>query len=101
MAPPKVVAPLVATRNQSKKPPVVEETLEVSASQAIFHRDYIPPRKDNEPKVKVPTDGKYPLVTSPIPPNISVEGDMIGNVVALKFVDHDIIYQQKFPKMAK
>jgi hypothetical protein len=60
---------------------VVKETPGASASQANFHRDYIPPRKDNTPQVKVPADGKYPLVTPPIPPSVSVEGDMLGKVV--------------------
>jgi hypothetical protein len=49
-----------------------------SSSQESFHKDYIPPRKDNAPQVKVPVDGKYPLETSPIPPGVSIEGDMLG-----------------------
>jgi hypothetical protein len=71
------------------------------ASQESFHRDYIPPRKDNVPQVKVPTDGKYPLETSPVPPGVSIEGDMLGKVVSLKFVDHDITDEQKFPELGQ
>jgi hypothetical protein len=51
------------------------------------------------PQVKVPADGKYPLATSKIPLGVIVEGDMLGKIVSLKFVDHDIMNEQKFPKM--
>jgi hypothetical protein len=62
-----------------------------SNSQENFHRDYIPLRKDNVPQFKVPKDKKYPLATPTIPPSVSIEEDMIGNISTLKFVDHDII----------
>jgi hypothetical protein len=71
------------------------------ASQVIFHKDCIPPRKDNGPHVKVPTDGKYPLKTSLVPPGVSIEAYMLGKVVVLKFVDHDIIDEKKIPKLAR
>jgi hypothetical protein len=76
---------------------VFKETPRASDSQSIFHRDYIPPQKDTRPQVKVPKNGKYPLATPKIPPSVIVEGDMLGNIVALKFVDHDITDEQKFP----
>jgi hypothetical protein len=63
--------------------------------------DYIPPQKYIAPQVKVPTDGKYPLVTPEIPVGVIVEGDMLGNIVALKFAVHDITYEQKFPKLER
>jgi hypothetical protein len=62
--------------------------------------DYIPPRKDNVPHVKVPADGKYLSATSPVPPSASVEGDILGKVVALNFLDHDITDKKKFPELA-
>jgi hypothetical protein len=87
------------SRKQSKRPPVAlvfEETPGALTLQQIFHRDYIPPRKETAPQVRVPTNGKYPLVTPGIPPGVIVEGDMLGKVVALKFVDHDITNIHKF-----
>jgi hypothetical protein len=42
-------------------------------------------------QVKVPVDGKYPLETSLVPPGVIIEGDMLGKVDTLKFVDQNII----------
>jgi hypothetical protein len=39
------------------------------------------------------------LATPTVPPNASVEGDMLGKIVALKFVDRDITDEKKFPEM--
>jgi hypothetical protein len=64
MAPPKVGAPTVATHKQTKRPlvaPVFMETPRASASKFSFHRDYIPPRKDTMPQVRVPIEGKLPI----------------------------------------
>jgi hypothetical protein len=71
-----------------------------SSSQASFYKDYIPPRKYITLLIKVPTDGKYLLVTSLVSPGVSIEGDMLGKVVGLKFKDH-IISEKKFLDMAK
>jgi hypothetical protein len=78
---------------------VFEETPRASASQQRFHRDYLPPRKDTTPQVRVPIDGKYLLVTLEIPPGVIIEGDMLGKIVALKFIDHDIMDEHKFPEL--
>jgi hypothetical protein len=40
------------------------------------------------------------LVTLEIPSGVIIEGDMLGNIVALKFVDHDITDEKKFSKIA-
>jgi hypothetical protein len=104
LAPLKVGAPTVATCKQTKRPsvaPVFEETPRAWASQQSFHRDYIPPRKDTVPQFRVPTDGKYPSFMLDIPPGVIIEGDMLGNIVALKFVDHEIMDEQKFLEMER
>jgi hypothetical protein len=76
---------------------VVEETHEASSSIEIFPRDYIPPRKPPIPEgVKYV---KYPLVESPIPEGVIVEGDMLGLIPTLKYVEHEIIEENKFPKL--
>jgi hypothetical protein len=67
----------------------------------MFHRDYIPLRKDNAPQVKAPTDAKYPLATLVLPPGVSIEGEMLEKVSAVKFVDHHIIDEQKFLELAR
>jgi hypothetical protein len=58
--------------------------------QPRIFRDYIPPRKDIAPQVTLPKNDKYPLVTPEIPHGGIIEGDLMGKVVALNFLDHDI-----------
>jgi hypothetical protein len=45
-------------------------------------------------------DGKYPLVTLEIPVGLIVEGDMLRNIVSLKFSNHNITDEHKFPVLA-
>jgi hypothetical protein len=41
------------------------------------------------------------LGTSLVPSFVSIEGDILGKVVTLKFMDHDITDEYKFPELAK
>jgi hypothetical protein len=51
--------------------------------------------------IQVPTNGKYPLPIAPVPPGVRIEGEMLGNIAGLKFMDHDITDEQKFPELAR
>jgi hypothetical protein len=41
----------------------------------------------------------YPLVEPLIPGGVIVEGYMLGMILALKYVDHDITNEKKFPEL--
>jgi hypothetical protein len=56
---------------------------------------------DDAPMIQVPANGKYPLSVAPVLVGVSSEGEMLGNISNLKFMDHDIIDAQKFPELAK
>jgi hypothetical protein len=88
MAPPKVGAPTVATQAKTKRPPVApvfEETPRASTFTVKFSQGlYTTKKRHIAPQVRVPTDGKYPLVTPKIPPGVIVEGDMLGKIVCLE-----------------
>jgi hypothetical protein len=43
--------------------------------------------------------GKYLLVVPLVPPEMSREENILGKTVSLKFVDHEITYQQPFSEM--
>jgi hypothetical protein len=90
------------TRKIPSKTPEVKEVpgaLDL-ASQEIFHKDYLPPRMDNASPIIVPSNGKYPLTTSLVPPGVRIEGEMLSKIVGLKFMDNEITKQQKFPELA-
>jgi hypothetical protein len=67
----------------------------------VFHRDYLPPRKDDTPPINVPVNAKYPLSIAPVPVGVSSDEDMLGKISNLKFMDHDITDTQKFPELAR
>jgi hypothetical protein len=56
----------------------------------IFHKDYLPPRKDDTPPITVLVNAKYPLPIAPVPKGISRDEDMLDKVANLKFMDHNI-----------
>jgi hypothetical protein len=78
---------------------VVEETEEASSSTSIFPRDYIPSRKPSTKQVHLQKDAKYFLWSHLIPEGVIVEGDMLGLIPTLKYVDHDITDEKKFPEL--
>jgi hypothetical protein len=45
---------------------------------------------DDMPPIILPTNGKYPLETTPILLGVNIKGGMLKKVVGLKFMDHDI-----------
>jgi hypothetical protein len=63
-------------------------------------KDYIPPRKSSTNLVNLQKEEKYDLVEPEIPPGVIVEGDMLGAIPSLKFTDHDLSDEKKFPDLA-
>jgi len=59
----------------------------------------VPPRKPTPKQVRLPMEPKYNLVTLVIPPEVTVEGDMLGTIGSLKFSDHDLAVLKKFPEL--
>jgi hypothetical protein len=49
--------------------------------------------------VNLQKDTKYPLVEPEIPEGVIVEEDMLGLIPSLKYVDHDITDENKFPEL--
>jgi hypothetical protein len=96
----------VLTKKQPKRPIAdvdVEEVAKTSAPTppTVFHRDYLPPRRDDTPPVNVPVNAKYPLPITPVLNDVSSDEDMLGKVANLKFMDHDITDTHKFPELVK
>ena len=71
-----------------------------SSSELRFPQDYIPPRKDDDPLVKLQKTPYYELVMLDIPKGFIVDEDMLGRVLQLKYAYHDITDMEKFPKLS-
>jgi hypothetical protein len=50
--------------------------------------------------VHLQKEAKYPLVEPEIPLGVIVEEDMLGAVLSLKFTDHDLSDEKKFPELS-
>ena len=65
-----------------------------------FPRVYVPPRKPTTKQVRLTKEPKYDLVTLVIQSGVTVEGDMLGAVGNLQFLDHDLANMKKFLELA-
>jgi hypothetical protein len=96
MVAPRVGGPSAIVKKQPKKPVANVEVEEVAGNLTLtppifFHKDYLPPRKDDTPPVNVLLNAKYPFPIAPVSVGISTDIDMLEKVANLKFMDHDII----------
>jgi hypothetical protein len=51
-------------------------------------------------QVRLQKEAKYAMVTPVIPPGVTVEGDMLGEIESLRYSDHDLSDAKKFPELA-
>jgi hypothetical protein len=56
---------------------------------------------DDAPLITVPSNAKYSLPITPVSKGVRKDGDMIGKVNNLKFMDHDITDTKNFPELAR
>ena len=59
-------------------------------------RPYVPPRRSDAPKIRVPKNASYPLVAPTASKGVQVSQNIMPNLKKLTFVDHDI---RKFPEL--
>jgi hypothetical protein len=67
-------------------------------SQGLLGTKFL--RKDDAKSVTLKKDAKYPLVILEILYGVIIDEDMLGKVLQLKYVDHDITDTMKFLKLA-
>jgi hypothetical protein len=93
----------IPTRSRTRAPaaePEIEETLSTSSPEPLrFHHNYIPPRKDDAPLVMSQRYQDYRMVTPYILEAVIINEYMLGKVLHLKYVDHDIIDVENFPEL--
>jgi len=101
MTPPMAVETSTSVPNKNQTQPVmmpvVEETTEASSPTSWFPKDYIPLINPSSKQVNLHKDAKYPLMEPLIPEGVIVEGDMLCMIPGLKYVNHDITNEEKFP----
>jgi len=94
MAPPRMGGSSAATKKQLNQTVDVEDEEVFRTSTlmppTIFHRYYLPLRKDDAPLVNILMNSKFPFPILPVPKGISSDEDMLDKVANLKFMDHDI-----------
>ena len=61
--------------------------------------DYIMPRVDGAPKVKIPKSGKFPVPIPQIDSRVKEDGDLLGYVAVVKFVDYNLGDSKTYPQL--
>lgn len=78
----------------------MEGTHNVEAiSSALLHREipYVHPWWEGAPRVHVHTAQRYTIPQPHIPAAVAIEGSLVDKVYKLRFVDHDLQDENKFP----
>jgi hypothetical protein len=87
-------------RTKKVATPVQEESPRAKTFDPInFPRAYVPLRNPTTKQVTLQKEAKYDLVTSVIPPGVTVEGDMLGTVGSLRILDQNPANLKKFPEL--
>ena len=60
--------------------------------------DYIMPRAEDAPEVKIPKSGKFPVPIPQIDSRIKEDGDLLGYAVVAKFIDYNLADAKTYPQ---
>ena len=60
--------------------------------------DYIMPRVDGAPEVKIPKSGKFRVPIPQIDSRVKEDGDLLGYVAVVKFVDYNLGDSKTYPQ---
>jgi hypothetical protein len=106
MVPLRVGGSSTTTKKKLKGPVADVEVEEVVGTltlipPTVFHRDYLPPKKDGAPPINLPMNEKYPLPIELVLDGLSSDEDMLDKVSNLNFMDHNINDTQKIYELSK
>ena len=59
--------------------------------------DYISPKKEDAPKIRIMKNARCPLVAPTVPKRVWVTQNILPNLKKMSFIDHDL---RKIPEMA-
>ena len=60
--------------------------------------DYIIPRVDGAPEIKIPKSGKFPVSIPQIDSRVKEDGDILGYAAVVKFVDYSLGDSKTYPQ---
>ena len=77
---------------------IVEDS--IPEQEEEFHTAivYIVPQVEDAPEVTIPKGAKYPIPLPPIDPRIKEDGELLGYVPVLKFIDYKLGYNKTYPQ---
>ena len=59
---------------------------------------YIVPRVEDPPEVTIPKGAKFPISLPPIDPRVKEDGELLGYVPILKFIDYNLGDSKTYPQ---
>ena len=60
--------------------------------------DYVMPRAEDAPEVKIPKSGKFPVPMPQIDSRVKEDGDLLGYAVVAKFIDYNLADAKTYPQ---
>ena len=59
---------------------------------------YIVPWFEDAPEVTIPKGAKFPILLPPIDPSVKEDGELLGYVPTLKFIDYNLGDSKTYPQ---
>ena len=94
----KLGAPQVRqTLRMSSQAQIVEESSPKHEEEVHMATVYIVSRVEDAPEVTIPKGAKFPIPLPPIDPRVKEDGERLGYVPTLKFVDYNLGDSNTYP----
>ena len=77
---------------------IVEESSPEQEEEVHMAIVYIVPQVKDAPEVTIPKGAKFPIMLPSIDPCVKVDGELLGYVPALKFIDYNLGYSKTYPQ---
>ena len=77
---------------------IIEESSSELEEEVHSATDYIIPRVEGAPEVKIPKSAKFTVPIPPIDSRVKENGDLVGYVVVVKFVDYNLGDGKTYPQ---
>ena len=77
---------------------IVEESSPEQEEEVHMATVYIVPRVEDAPEVTIPKGAKFLVLLLAIDPHVKKDGDLLGYVAVLKFIDYNLGDSKTYPQ---
>ena len=85
------------TTRKKSQAQVLEDSSSEQEEELHMETVYIVPWVEDTPEVTIPKGAKFPIPLPPIDPCVTKDGELLGYVPALKFIDYNLGDSKTYP----